>query len=124
MVELVRKILALLVFGLFVATPFVIQGADLNHNKYPKLANLFFRWDITPAEAKDLAKWDILIIDMDVQTYSPNSLKLLKQYNPNIKLVAYLASQEIRGDSRPYQDDSGTESPFQNIGRGGTGYDR
>jgi len=99
MAGLSRKILAVLAFWLFIATPFVIQGADLNHNKYPKLANLFFRWDITPAEAKDLAKWDVLIIDMDVQTYSPNSLKLLKQYNPNIKLVAYLASQEIRGDS-------------------------
>jgi hypothetical protein len=74
------------------------SGAILNH-QYPKLANLFFRWDITEAEAKALAKWDILIIDMEVQTYTPQSLKLLKQLNPNIKLLAYIASQEIRGDS-------------------------
>ncbi|MBI5077352.1 VCBS repeat-containing protein [Candidatus Falkowbacteria bacterium] len=75
-----------------------ISGNNLNH-QYPKLANLFFRWDITEAEAKALAKWDILIIDMEVQTYTPQSLKLLKELNPNIKLLAYIASQEIRGDS-------------------------
>lgn len=98
-IEIRKKILTLLVFGLFIATPFVIQGADLNHNKYPKLANLFFRWDIKADEAKALAKWDVLIIDMEVQTYSPNSLKLIKKLNPKTKLLAYIASEELRGDS-------------------------
>ena len=95
-----KKAIALLLI-LFIAnsTPLIIRGAELNHVKYPKLANIFFRWDITAEEAKVLAKWDILIIDMEVQTYSPTSLKLLKELNPNIKLLAYIASQEIRGDS-------------------------
>ncbi len=94
-----QRVSFLFILFILILTPFVIQGADLNHDKYPKLANLFFRWDITASEAKELSKWDILIIDMDVQTYSPESLKLLKKYNPNIKLLAYIASQEIRGDS-------------------------
>jgi len=80
--------------------PFLIYGADLQLNhSYPKVANLFFRWDISTSEAKELAKWDILIIDMEVQRITPDSLKLIKQYNPNIKILAYLASADIRGDS-------------------------
>lgn len=95
-----RKVVAsLVILIIVVSTPLILRGAELNHAKYPKLANIFFRWDITPAEAKILAKWDILIIDMEVQTYSPKSLKLLKELNPNIRLLVYVASQEIRGDS-------------------------
>lgn len=75
------------------------QSAPMNYSQNPKVANLFFRWDITEKEAKDLAQWDILIVDMEVQTYSPQSLKLIKKYNPDIKILAYLAAQEIRGDS-------------------------
>lgn len=95
-----KKLLYTIIFILTIATPlFIIKGADLEHNKYPKLANLFFRWDITTDEAKQLARWDVLIIDMDVQTYSPQSLALLKKLNPKIKLLAYIAAEEIRGDS-------------------------
>lgn len=80
-------------------TAISVWSATYLPGKSPKIANIFFRWDITEAEAKQLARWDILLIDMEVQHYSPNSLKLIRQYNPNIKLLAYLASQEIRGDS-------------------------
>ena len=75
------------------------QSATLNLDKTPRLANIFFRWDITEAEARTMAKWDILLVDMEVQHYSPNSLKLIRKYNPKIKILAYLASQEVRGDS-------------------------
>ncbi|MEK7159711.1 MAG: putative glycoside hydrolase [Patescibacteria group bacterium] len=99
-VATMKKIIAsLVILIVVVSTPLILRGAELNHVKYPKLANIFFRWDITAGEAKILSKWDVLIIDMEVQTYSPASLKLLKKLNPNIKLLAYLASQEIRGDS-------------------------
>lgn len=93
-----RKLIYIFVFCFLILAPLFLYGADLNH-KYPKLANLFFRWDITDAEATELAKWDILIIDMDVQSYTPQSLAKIKQLNPNIKLLAYIASEEIRGDS-------------------------
>jgi len=90
-----------LVFVLFVLV-FLFEGfvpAAKAEENYPKLVNLFYRWDMTFDEAEQLAKWDVLIIDMDVATYSPQSLRRLKEINPNIKLLAYLASQEIRGDS-------------------------
>jgi hypothetical protein len=99
-----RKILllAIVIFGLLSlsSTDLIVRGAPFNLSKStPQIANLFYQWHVTEAEAKQLAKWDILIIDMEAQHYSPDSLKLIRQYNPNIKLLAYLSSQEVRGDS-------------------------
>lgn len=88
-----------IIFLSVIAAPFMMRGAVLNHDGYPKLANLFYRWHIEEQEVAELARWDILIIDMDVQTYSPEYLTKLKELNPNIKLLAYLAPEEIRGDS-------------------------
>ncbi|MFH0988286.1 MAG: putative glycoside hydrolase, partial [Parcubacteria group bacterium] len=93
-----RLMITVIMFMMTLA-PVATRGAVLEHNQYPKLANIFFRWDITASEAQQLAKWDVLIIDMDVQTYTPDRLREIKKLNPNIKLIAYLASQEIRGDS-------------------------
>jgi hypothetical protein len=94
-----RSVLFVIILAILIITPWAIKGAVLNHNQYPKLANLFYRWHIEDDEVAQLAKWDILIIDMEVQTYSPQHLIKLKQLNPDIKLLAYLASEEIRGDS-------------------------
>jgi len=94
-----RKFLTVLIFLLVIVVPFTMRGAVLNHDNYPKLANLFYRWHIEDAEIEALSRWDILIIDMDVQTYTPQALVKLKQLNPEIKLLVYLAPQEIRGDS-------------------------
>ncbi len=91
-------LIVMLVSGCLAVSDLPARSAALNVDS-PKLANIFFRWDITEAEAKTLAQWDVLLIDMEVQHYSPNSLRLLKKYNPKIKLLAYLASQEVRGDS-------------------------
>jgi len=76
-----------------------VNGQVLLDDQYPKLANIYFKWDITDDKAKELAKWDILLVDMEVQIYSPNALKKIKQFNPDIKILAYIASQEVRGDS-------------------------
>lgn len=68
-------------------------------DRYPKLANLYFNWSIGADDAKALARYDLLVIDMEAQVYAPQNLKLLKKLNPDIKLIAYLAAEEIRGDS-------------------------
>ncbi len=94
-----RKFFFILIMIACLVIPGVVFGSYFRIDKFPRLANLFFRWDITEAEAKELAKWDILLVDMEVQTYSPQSLVLLKKLNPEIKILAYLAPQEIRGDS-------------------------
>ncbi|MFA6486696.1 MAG: putative glycoside hydrolase [Candidatus Magasanikbacteria bacterium] len=69
----------------------------------PKLANYFLYHQITDAQARELAKWDLLILDMEVQANSPTQLDLIKKINPDIILLAYITSEEIR-------DDAGTQS--------------
>lgn len=93
-----KKFFQILIFALMVLSPLLLRGASLNHAN-PKLANLFYRWHIEENEVADLARWDILIVDMDVQTYSPEKLVDIKRKNPQIKLLAYLAPEEVRGDS-------------------------
>jgi len=95
-----KKFISYSVFLIFcLAMPISVFGATIKNDNYPRLANLFFRWDITESEARALVKWDMLIIDMEAQKQSPQNLKLIKKLNPQIKILAYLAPQEIRGDS-------------------------
>jgi len=94
----IRRLTCSLCFLGLLLMPGFLFAMTLSHN-FPKLANLFFRWDISPEQVKQLAKWDILIIDMEAQRLTPDSLALLRKYNPRIKLLAYLASADIRGDS-------------------------
>ena len=63
--------------------------------KYPRLANLFFKWDITDIEAKELAKLDLVVIDMEAGIKTPENLKKIREYNPNIKILAYITTQEF-----------------------------
>lgn len=73
---------------------FSIQVVNMEA-KYPRLANLFFKWDISDGEAKELAKWDVLVIDMEAGVNTPENLKKIKEYNPQIKILAYITSQEF-----------------------------
>lgn len=66
---------------------------------FPKKANYFLKWDITDAEALELSKWDLLILDMEVQEKSRGQLQRIRALNPNITILAYITSQEIRTDS-------------------------
>jgi len=70
----------------------------------PRLANYFLRWSITDSEAQELAKWDLLILDMEVQENSPEQLKEIRSLNPNVIILAYLTSQEIISDIDDYDD--------------------
>lgn len=67
-------------------------------NTFPKLANYYLKWEISDREAEQLAKWDLLILDMEVQENSPNALKKIREINPDITILAYITSQEIMDD--------------------------
>jgi hypothetical protein len=62
---------------------------------YPRLANYYLEWSLSDEEALNLAKWDLLILDMEVQENSPEAILKIRNYNPNIKILAYITSQEI-----------------------------
>ena len=71
---------------------------DPNH-AFPRTANYFLKWTLTEAEARELAKWDLVILDMELQTRAPDLLKKMRTLNPNIILLVYITPQEIRQDA-------------------------
>ena len=73
---------------------FEIQAVKVEE-KYPRLANLFFKWDVTDSEAKELAKWDVLVIDMEAMVNTPENLKKIREYNQQVKILAYITTQEF-----------------------------
>ncbi len=60
----------------------------------PKLANMFLATKMTQSDVVSLAKWDLLILPMDFQVLYPGELRELRRRNPDIILLAYVASQE------------------------------
>ncbi len=66
---------------------------------FPKKANYYIRWDLNEAQVKELAKWDLLILDMETQVNSRELLKKLRVLNPSILLYVYITPQDIRTDA-------------------------
>ncbi len=61
----------------------------------PKLANLYFDWNLDDNEVKELAKWDVVVVDMENQLRNPEALRMLKKLNPRIIILAYISMQEV-----------------------------
>ncbi|HEX9664717.1 MAG TPA: putative glycoside hydrolase [Patescibacteria group bacterium] len=85
--------------GLILLLPNFSLAAHQPNHQFPKLSNYFLKWGVSDQEAKELARWDLLIIDMEAQVYTPQNLKKIRQYNPDVKILAYITSQEIRKDA-------------------------
>lgn len=62
---------------------------------YPRLANYFLKWELSSQEMAELHKWDVLVLDMEVQFRHRDFLKRLRQQNPNIKLLVYITPESI-----------------------------
>lgn len=93
--------------------PFLSSAVTLK-SSYPRLANYFLKWEVSSAEAKELAKWDLLILDMEVAENSPAQLKKIRQLNPNVIILAYITSQEILDNI----DDYGSATLRQELASG------
>jgi hypothetical protein len=65
----------------------------------PRRANYFLWWDIPSSKIADLARYDLLVLDMETQITSPAALKKIKELNPDIILLAYITPQEIKADA-------------------------
>ncbi|MFW0862117.1 MAG: putative glycoside hydrolase [Candidatus Komeilibacteria bacterium] len=63
---------------------------------YPKLANYYLKWRINDMDVNELAKWDVLVLDMQNQYTSNEALKKIKEINPDITLLAYMTVEEVR----------------------------
>ena len=86
--------LKLLILLFIFILPTTVNAVGLK-NGHPRLANYYLKWELNFEEARELAKWDVLILDMEIQENSPESLKLIREINPNIIILAYITTQEI-----------------------------
>ncbi len=91
--------LAVITAGLFV--PLKSEAVVLQ-TSYPRLANYFLKWEMSDTEARELAKWDLLILDMEVSKNSPAQLAKVRQLNPQVIILAYITSEEILDDVNGY----------------------
>jgi len=62
-------------------------------------ANAFLRWNLTTDDAERLARYDLLILDMENQVNNPELMKRIRELNPDVTILAYVSSQEIRHDT-------------------------
>ena len=97
MKNFIRQIQIILLLASFILTPSIcLAYTGTVKNTYPKIANYYLSWDIPDAQVENLAKWDVLILDMEVQHNSLANLKKLRQLNPDIIILAYITSEEIK----------------------------
>jgi len=85
-----------LIITLLMASIFIISPVQAKHDDYPKLANYYLKWDINSEdEIKALARWDFVILAPQAEERNPGLVKKLRNYNPEIVILAYVPIQEI-----------------------------
>jgi len=91
--------LVILVLGL---NPLFSQAGKeeiISNQTYPKIANYFLSWSLLDKSVLELAKWNILILDMENQVNNPEKLRKIRELNPNVVILAYVPIEEIVYDN-------------------------
>ncbi len=97
--------------------PLALRAAALKTD-YPRLANYFLKWEISSGEVAELAKWDLLVLDMETQENSREQILKIRELNPKIVLLAYLTTQEIMDNPSEYNNDFLRRELFSRIADG------
>jgi hypothetical protein len=82
----------------FLGAAFVSPIFALDH-PFPRKANYFLSWEMSTKEADELARWDVVILDMEIQERQPHLIRRMRQQNPDIIVLVYITPQEIRRDA-------------------------
>ncbi|MCL4732962.1 VCBS repeat-containing protein [Patescibacteria group bacterium] len=89
-----RHIFAALLASAVLTTPVPAIGA-YGSQEPPRILNLWFDWRMPDEELARLAKWDIIVLDMDQQARNPDRIRKLRTLNPKAKILAYISSSNI-----------------------------
>jgi len=102
-----QYLLAILIVILLYPTV-ALKAADpvsvVSRDSYPRLANYYLKWSLTDADAKQLAKWNVVVLDMENQENSPDQIKEIRRLNPHIIILAYITSEEILNNVQNYNN--------------------
>ena len=94
MLATAKNIIIILIFSLVLTQSVFAIDFDLEHD-YPRLANYFLNWEVRSDEVADLARWDVLVLDMEIGESQSEKIKSIKRQNPDIVILAYITPQEI-----------------------------
>ncbi len=88
------QIISLIIISVF-AFPATASAAPAVDHVFPRTANYFLHWSLNESQARQLAKWDLVILDMEIQARNASLLRRMKQWNPDMLILAYITPQEI-----------------------------
>jgi len=108
------KKIFIIIFLAIILLPGTSQALVLKPT-YPRLANYFLKWRLSDEEATALAKWDLIILDMENQETSRAQILRIRELNPNIIILVYITSQEIIAEPEHYNDSYLRQELFGNI---------
>ena len=66
-----------------------------NKEDFPKIANYYLQPLVPKGHYNSLAKYDLLILDVDTQTIDASLFSQIKQNNPDTQFLAYIPSQSV-----------------------------
>ena len=90
-----KKLLVIIIICILSVYSFEpVYSLDYSHT-FPRLANYFLSWNIDKSQADEIAKWDLVVLDMELQIKYPELLQYIKRKNPDIIMLAYITPQEI-----------------------------
>jgi len=91
-----------ILFAIFFSNIFcnISSAKTIPDNNFPRIANYFLNWDLDLSEVRELAKWDVVVLDIEVQKRHYDMIKKIKELNPDIILLAYITPQEIKMDAK------------------------
>lgn len=107
MTPLAYKSISMLTTVLLLATWFVPTlptQATAGIDGSPLISNWWFKWSMSESEMEQLARYDVVLVDVENQVYSPNRLQELRELNPDIVILAYISMSDIRPDATDLDD--------------------
>jgi hypothetical protein len=94
-----HRVLIFLLTFVFSSVFFPLEKVLAISSDFPKLANYYLSWDMDDAKAIELSKWDLVVLDMEIQLRRPELIRKMRSLNPQIILLAYITPQEIVKDA-------------------------
>jgi len=94
--------ISLVLLFVFVVTNIFLFIEARAAESYPRLASHFLKWEVLDSEVNDLSRYDLITLDMEVQTNSPEQISKIRKKNPKIIILAYLNSVELLDQINTY----------------------
>lgn len=93
--RIMRKLIALLSLLILCGALLPERAMALGDDGTPKTINFYLGYQITDSAARELAQWDIVVLDMDQQFQFPHQIQRIRQLNPDVEILAYVSAGEI-----------------------------